>query len=134
MKTKLSLAILATLLLSAIYVTVSNPENHFDSFQKAGMNPIMCTVAKYMLSNVDTTQQIAPLFENLGNLHVSISTSHAQAQKFFDQGVRLSYAFNHAEAHRSFMEASRLDPNAAMTFWGAGLCPGAQHQRSVSRR
>ena len=125
MKTKVSLAALALLLLSAIYVTISRPEDNSDSFQKAGMNPIKCTVAKYLLSNVDTTQQIAPLFENLGNLHVPISTSNGQAQKFFDQGVRLSYAFNHAEAHRSFMEASRLDPNAAMTFWGQAYALGA---------
>ncbi len=124
MKTKVSLAVLALLLLSAIYVTVSKPENHADSFQKAGMNPMQCTVAKFLLSNVDTTQQIAPLFENLGNLHVPISTDNEQAQKFFDQGVRLSYAFNHAEAHRSFMEASRLDPNSAMSFWGQAYALG----------
>lgn len=124
MKTKVSLTVFVLLLLSAIYVTVSRHDRS-DSFQKAGMNPITCTVAKYLLRNVDTTQQIAPLFENLGNLHVPISTSNEQAQKFFDQGVRLSYAFNHAEAHRSFMEASRLDPDAAMTFWGQAYALGA---------
>jgi len=124
MKTKLGLAALALLLLSAIYVSVSRPEATADNFQKAGMNPIQCTVANYLLGDVDTTRQIAPLFENLGNLTVPISTSNGEAQKFFDQGVRLSYAFNHAEAHRSFMEASRLDPNSAMTFWGQAYALG----------
>ncbi|MDT7829327.1 hypothetical protein RQM65_11675 [Pricia sp. S334] len=124
MKTKVSLAALAILLLSAIYVSVPRSEANTDNFQKAGMNPIKCTVAKYLLSDVDTTRQIAPLFENLGNLTVPISTRNGEAQKFFDQGVRLSYAFNHAEAHRAFMEASRLDPNSAMTFWGQAYALG----------
>ncbi|WP_425234245.1 tetratricopeptide repeat protein [Ulvibacterium sp.] len=92
--------------------------------QMASMNFIKCTVAKFMLSAVDTTQQIAPLFENLGNHSFDISTSVAQAQEFFDQGLRLTYAFNHAEAHRSFMEAARLDPNAAMAFWGQAYALG----------
>ncbi len=92
--------------------------------QMASMNFIKCTVAKFMLTDVDTTQQIAPLFENLGNHSFTISTSAKKAQTFFDQGLRLTYAFNHAEAHRSFMEAARLDPDAAMTFWGQAYTLG----------
>jgi tetratricopeptide (TPR) repeat protein len=73
---------------------------------------------------VDTTQQIAPLFENLGNLHFGISTKDQKAQTYFNQGLKLTYAFNHAEAHRSFMEASRLDPKAAMALWGQAYALG----------
>ena len=46
------------------------------------------------------------------------------AQAFFNQGLKLTYAFNHAEAHRSFLEASRLDPNSAMTYWGQAYALG----------
>lgn len=92
--------------------------------QMASMNFIKCTVAKFMLTDVDTTQQIAPLFENLGSHSFAISTSAEKAQTFFDQGLRLTYAFNHAEAHRSFMEAARLDPDAAMAFWGQAYTLG----------
>ncbi|UJH66510.1 tetratricopeptide repeat protein [Allomuricauda sp. SCSIO 65647] len=88
------------------------------------MNFLKCTVAKFMLTDVDTTQQIAPLFENLGNHSFAISTSTDETQTFFDQGLRLTYAFNHAEAHRSFMEAARLDPNSAMAFWGQAYALG----------
>ena len=77
-----------------------------------------------MLENVDTTRQISPLFEKLGDHSVNISTEDKMAQRFFDQGLNLTYAFNHAEAHRSFMEASRLDPNAAMTYWGQAYALG----------
>ncbi len=53
-----------------------------------------------------------PLFENLGNLHHPISTSSQKAQQYFDQGMRLVFAFNHEEAINSFKEAARLDPKA----------------------
>lgn len=92
--------------------------------QMASMNFIKCTVAKFMLDGIDTTKQISPLFSGLGNLTLPISTQKPKAQIFFDQGLRLTYAFNHAEAHRSFMEAARLDPNAAMAFWGQAYALG----------
>jgi tetratricopeptide (TPR) repeat protein len=91
---------------------------------RLAMNFVKCTSAKFLLEAVDTTKQISPLFDNLGNLHFSISTKNQRAQAFFDQGLKLSYAFNHAEAHRSFMEASRLDPDAAMTYWGQAFTLG----------
>ena len=49
-----------------------------------------------------------PLHSDLGNHHHPISTRVASAQAYFDQGVKLSYGFNHAEAIRSFREAARL--------------------------
>ena len=47
-----------------------------------------------------------------------------QAQRFFDQGLRLLYAFNHAEAIRAFREAARLDPGLAMAHWGQAIALG----------
>jgi tetratricopeptide (TPR) repeat protein len=66
----------------------------------------------------ETEGQIAPLLANLGSYHHKVSTSNARAQQFFDQGLRLVYGFNHAEAVRAFREAARLDPNLAMAYWG----------------
>ena len=125
MKTKLSLTILAIVLLAISYFwTPQNTPQVLEVTQEASFYSMKCTVAKYLLSNVDTTQQIAPLFANLGNLHFEISTKDQKAQTYFDQGVKLTYAFNHAEAHRSFMEASRLDPKSAMTYWGQAYTLG----------
>ena len=116
MKAKLSLVFGAVILLITVHYVTSTPsENEIDKSQKASYYSIKCTVAKYLLGEVDTTQQIAPLFENLGNLNFTISTKNKEAQKFFNQGLKLTYGFNHAEAHRSFMEASRLDPSSEMT-------------------
>ncbi len=67
----------------------------------------------------------APLFNDLGNHHYSVTTNSELAQRYFDQGLRLCYAFNHQEAVRSFREAERLDPNCAMCFWGEAFALGA---------
>lgn len=91
---------------------------------KASIGALKCTVAKFLLSPVDSTRQIAPLFENLGEYSFKISTDNPRAQAFFDQGMRLTFAFNHAEAHRSFMEAARLEPESAMSYWGQAYALG----------
>src|SRR4030095_6868119 len=65
-----------------------------------------------------TTDALAPELSGLGTLHVPVSTATPRAQRFFDQGMRLLYAFNHAESIRAFREAARLDPAPAMAYWG----------------
>jgi tetratricopeptide (TPR) repeat protein len=64
------------------------------------------------------------LYENLGTLTLKAGTRNAKAQAWFDQGMRLSFAFNHAEAQRAFREAQKLDPNCALCFWGEALVLG----------
>ena len=123
MKTRISLGILGVSLLMLFHFMNENSNGNKD-YRNASFNFTKCVPAKFMLGFVDTTQQISPLFTNLGNLHFPISTKNERAQAFFDQGVKLSYAFNHAEAHRSFMEAARLDPNSAMSFWGQAFTLG----------
>ena len=65
-----------------------------------------------------------PLYDNLGSLAFKISTTKARAQAYFNQGLRLSFGFNHAEAQRAFQAAQRLDPGCAMCFWGEALVLG----------
>jgi tetratricopeptide (TPR) repeat protein len=72
---------------------------------------------------VNATERVR-LFEGLGTLHRDIGTRNAEAQQYFDQGLRLSYAFNHAEAVLSFREAQRLDASCAMCWWGEALALG----------
>jgi tetratricopeptide (TPR) repeat protein len=66
-----------------------------------------------------------PLWEGLGTLSHPITTGSEQAQRYFDQGLRLTYAFNHAEAWRAFKQAQALDPGCAMCFWGEAFVLGA---------
>jgi len=56
----------------------------------------------------------ATLVRGLGSHRHPVSTSSPEAQKFFDQGLRYVYAFNHDEAVRSFGRAAQLDPQMAM--------------------
>jgi hypothetical protein len=55
-----------------------------------------------------------PLWDGLGSVTYKISTSSAEAQAYFDQGLRLAYAFNHGEAQRAFRKAQKLDASCAM--------------------
>ena len=64
------------------------------------------------------------LESGLGNFHWGVSTKNAQAQRFFDQGMKYLYGFNHESAVASFQQATRLDPNLAMGYWGAALALG----------
>jgi tetratricopeptide (TPR) repeat protein len=65
-----------------------------------------------------------PLYEGLGTITYRITTGSAEAQRYFDQGLRLAYGFNHLEAQRAFRKAQRLDPGCAMCFWGEALVLG----------
>ena len=65
-----------------------------------------------------------PLFEDLGTYHRPITTKSELAQRYFNQGFRLVYGFNHNEAIRAFKEVIRLDPNCAMGHWGVALSLG----------
>ena len=64
------------------------------------------------------------LLDGLGDWRHPITTRVPTAQQFFDQGLRLTYAFNHDEAERSFREAARLDPSCAMCWWGVAYAAG----------
>lgn len=64
------------------------------------------------------------LQEGLGKHHFPISSNGAMAQRYFDQGLILSFGFNHAEAARSFRESQKRDPNCAMCYWGEALVLG----------
>jgi len=70
------------------------------------------------------SQRPAPRFEGLGNHHHRVTTRSKAAQRFFDQGMALTFAFNHAEAGRSFEEVAWLDPQCAMAWWGTALVLG----------
>ncbi|MBV9062779.1 MAG: hypothetical protein JOY77_07595 [Alphaproteobacteria bacterium] len=69
-------------------------------------------------------KQGAPVLAGYGDHHHTITTSNPQAQAYFDQGIRLLFGFNHAEAIRSFREAARLDANCAMCWWGVAFALG----------
>lgn len=66
----------------------------------------------------------AQLLPGMGSHHRAVSTTSAEAQRYFNQGLTLAYAFNHDEAVRSFTRAAELDPDLAIAWWGVAYCHG----------
>jgi tetratricopeptide (TPR) repeat protein len=64
------------------------------------------------------------LYADMGSHTRPISTDSARAQRFFDQGLQLTYGFNHDEAVRSYRRAAELDPDSPMPWWGIAYCQG----------
>ncbi|HJY80871.1 MAG TPA: hypothetical protein VKK81_07290, partial [Candidatus Binatia bacterium] len=89
---------------------------------------LFCYPAVAQQSSTPSPQaKTATLMQGLGNLHHPVSTRNPAAQKFFDQGLRLIYAFNHDEAARSFQHAAELDPTMAMAYWGIAEAVGPNY-------
>lgn len=75
-----------------------------------------------------------PLFTNLGDYSKKISTRVDTAQRYFDQGVRLLYGFNHMEAMLAFREAARRDPRCAICWWGVAQSYGPDINQEMNRQ
>jgi tetratricopeptide (TPR) repeat protein len=69
----------------------------------------------------------AQIFEGLGSFHRQISSTSPEAQRYFDQGMRLMWAFNHDESTRSFARAAQIDPGCAICYWGVALTVGPNY-------
>ena len=97
---------------------------------------IMCWLVMFSPVEAASADQIeaSPLFDDLGSLHHPITTTSELAQQYFDQGLRLVYAFNHEEAIRSFEAAARQDPQAAMAYWGIALALGPNINSAMEKK
>ena len=78
-----------------------------------------------------TSGKKAVLFEGLGKVHFAITTKNKEVQRYFDQGLMLAIGFNHAEAARSFFEATRLDSTCAMAYWGLSYVLGPNYNAGM---
>jgi tetratricopeptide (TPR) repeat protein len=91
----------------------------------------LALVATAQDHTMGTTKPVTKM-TGLGDLHHPVSTKNAEAQEFFDQGLRLIYAFNHDEAARSFQKAAELDPKLAMAYWGVAEAVGPNYNDPAS--
>jgi tetratricopeptide (TPR) repeat protein len=66
----------------------------------------------------------ANLIEGLGDYSMPVTAKSPDVQRWFDQGLAMTYGFNHDAAERSFLKAAELDPDCAMCWWGAALVLG----------
>src|SRR5688500_17496922 len=82
------------------------------------------TALLLVASSLPAQQSTVPLYKDLGTHTKVVSTKVPLAQQYFNQGLRLVYGFNHAEAIRSFTRATELDPACAMCWWGVAYAYG----------
>jgi tetratricopeptide (TPR) repeat protein len=84
-----------------------------------------------MQMKMEQSEKPVALLSGLGSLHHPTSTRNPEAQRYFDQGFRMIYGFNHEEAVRSFKRAAELDPNMAMAWWGVAIALGPNINQDV---
>lgn len=96
-------------------------------FATLGIFSFLCIPAWCQQHEMHAQPRPVTLMTGLGTLHHPVSTSNPQAQQFFDQGLRLIYAFNHEEAARSFQHAAELDPKLGMAYWGVAEAVGPNY-------
>jgi len=92
----------------------------------------LCGMVSAQEHSPHTQPKAATLIQGYGDLHHPVSTSSAQAQQFFDQGLRQIYAFNHDEAARSFERAADIDHKLAMAYWGVAEAVGPNYNDPAS--
>src|SRR5205085_329426 len=93
---------------------------------------LLCAVSVSAQHHSMRTSKPVTLVTGIGNLHHQVSTKNPEAQQFFDQGLRLIYAFNHDEAARSFQKAAELDPTLGMAYWGIAEAVGPNYNDPAS--
>ena len=64
------------------------------------------------------------LVDGLGYAGIEPDSGNILARAWFVQGVRLIWAFDEAEAVRSFQQAQLIDPNCALCFFGEAWARG----------
>ena len=111
-------------LLSAIFIFSCNVVS-----EKKVKEPVAigCYASKTTDKDWYASGKKAPLLKGLEGIDFKITTASREAQEYFNQGLMLSYGFNHAEAARSFYGATRLDSSCAMAFWGYAYVLGPNY-------
>lgn len=77
-------------------------------------------------------RRAAYLMGSTGAVSLTVTTKEPQAQAFFNQGVGQLHGFWYFEAERSFRQASLLDPDCAMAYWGMTLANVNNDKRAKS--
>lgn len=91
----------------------------------------MCSPRGLAVDALAEIQGELPLFEGLGNYSFPITTENELAQRYFEQGFKLTVGFNHAEAVRSFRYAIKQDENCAMCHWGLAYALGPNYNAGM---
>jgi hypothetical protein len=95
---------------AALTAVVGAASGH-DSHSNRGTGPFLTAP---LVHSTQLSDAAPPLWDGLGSLHYPVTTAVPQAQQYFDQGLRLTYAFNDAEARLRVRK-----PSSSMSESGA---------------
>lgn len=122
--------LLAALFIALSFVNTSDSPDIIVAESGGKKNPVV-----YCGPSFDATasnDNNGPLLNGLGGFNYSITTSSTIAQKYFSQGLALTYGFNHGEAARSFRTALRFDSTCAMAWWGLAMVLGPNYNAALN--
>ena len=92
-----------------------------------------CASVVQVLADTAPEEPLAILVPGSGTYSREISTDNAQAQAFFDQGLRFAWGFYFPESIASYQEAARLDPDHPMPYWGMAHAMGPNPNSRYAR-
>ena len=78
-----------------------------------------------MATTAPASRNLLPALKRVGTISHPVATHNPKAQKYFNQGIAMLYAFNHLESERSFAYAAKLDPKLPIAYWGVALALGS---------
>jgi len=102
-----------------------------EAVQEKMKETIGCAGSKMTDKDWYSSGKKAPLFKGLEGINFPVTTNNPEVQTYFNQGMMLAYGFNHAEAARSFYEATRLDSSCAMAYWGFAYVLGPNYNAGM---
>ncbi len=123
--------ILAAILLCSSCRQSPQPAQAIVESETDSMNVYGCCAPEVLDKAWYTSGKKAPKLRGLEGMHMEITTSNTESQQYFDQGLMLSFGFNHAEAGRSFYEAARQDSTCAMCWWGFAYVLGPNYNAGM---
>ena len=115
----------------ALITSCNEPAKKSDNTTALTRGNVMSCAPQTTDKNWYTAGTKAPKLKGLDGIEFKISTNNTEAQTYFNQGMMLSYGFNHAEAARSFFEATRLDSTCAIAYWGFAYVLGPNYNAGM---
>ncbi|HEY0044025.1 MAG TPA: hypothetical protein VGB62_05690, partial [Allosphingosinicella sp.] len=110
-------AILAALLAAATWPAEAGQNSERAAAEPS--TPASCAAPDASKAAAEAAPAPPPiLVGGLGYAGIAPDTASAEAKAWFEQGVRLVWAYDEQEAVRSFEQAQKADPTCAMCFWG----------------
>ncbi len=120
------------LLIISLAACNSAPSSNKQQSSDPGSRPAYsCSTPKTTDKDWYSSGKKAPLLKDMEGIDFHISTNSKETQQYFNQGMMLAYGFNHAEAARSFYEATRLDSTCAMAYWGFAYVLGPNYNAGM---